>query len=144
MSEDFEEDFEEEGEGIDYFSIMKQASGVDLIEAMDRLMKNDKDGEKLQNWMMKHQMSLKEQYMRAIENENELALKISLHDFGINVYVIMNSNDVYLSGEKERTKVEQKPQSTKLQKELEERFTDENIASAIDELTGGEYTDDDN
>ena len=138
------DDFSDDDE-INYWEVLENADQSTLGVKMIEIMAKDKDGEMIQSFMVNHHDAILKQYVKALHNLNDKAIKMSFHEFGSRIFVIMTSNDKYLTGEKKRDKVELKPKSLKLQEELDDIYTDENITSAIEELgvfTKGEKEED--
>lgn len=125
--DDFNE--EESFEKIDYWKILDSLDKSEILQKLNKIVQKDPKGKQMSEWVKKHRRGIFESYMNGLKEGKHDAFLISLHDFGLFVYIATNTK-----GNEKKEKVELNPKSLKLQKELDELYTEENINKAIEDL----------
>ena len=124
-------DIPEDENEIDYWEILDKKDSKFVFESLKNIITKDPSTKKVTEWTRKHQKGLMKSYIEGLKSLREDAFMISMHEFGMFVYVAVNINKD--SPEIKKT-IEPKPQSTKLQSELEDIYTEDNINKAIKDL----------
>lgn len=130
------DDFEhnEDENATDYWAIIRGIDQASLLKNLALLMRSDPKGTKLQTWMDKNQQGLVTSFIKGVEEGLPESFRMSLHDFGLYVFVVLTFQMEEMEDFVEEEPVEIKPQSTKLQKELEQLYKEDNIQKEIDNM----------
>lgn len=121
---------ENDSEDYDYW---KELEGIEMFQLMSNvniLVREDPKNEQLKSWIEKHQEGILHSYIKGLKEFRKDAFHISLHDFGLFLFVAMKYKGGIIKGEKP----ELKPKSIKLQKELDEMYSKDNVNKAIKDL----------
>ena len=125
------DDIQEDENEIDYWEILDNSDKEFIFKSLKTMISKDPSAKKISSWTMKHQKGLMRSYIHGLQCLREEAFLMSMHEFGMFVYVAININE---DSHEIKKIVEPKPQSIKLQDELEELYTEDNINKAIDEM----------
>lgn len=115
---------------FDYWKVLENVDKLQLLLNLKNMHIEDPELKQLSEWIKDKQEGILKSYIKGIEELRSMAFNLSLHDFGLFLYIAMK----YKGGTGSSTKLELKPQSMQLQKELEDRFSQDNIENAIKEL----------
>jgi hypothetical protein len=117
----------------------KELEGLDRLELLEKVSKflNDPNKDQFTEWISERQEGILNSYIKGIKAGRQNAFNLSLHDFGVFLYISMRYKGGMIKGEKG----ELKPQTIKLQKELDQLYTPENIENELKRL--GVFTDED-
>ena len=142
MIEDFENNFQGGGQPqVNYWSLLEGIHVPTLKKNMTLTFGTKEGQEEFKEWLSKHAPAMFEQYINALQQNKPEAVITSLNDFGMYCFVSMK----YKMGKV--IKAEDKPiQTTETQKEVEDKFQEDNVSSAVDDLfneLGFEVGDDD-
>jgi len=122
-------DIPDDDKDIDYWKILDDSDKSFIIGTLNKIV--NKEINTITKWTTKHQKGLMKSYIKGLQELRKEAFFISMQEFGMFSYVAININE---DSPEVQNAVEPKPQSTQLQKELDDIYTNENINTAIEDL----------
>jgi len=129
-------------EELNYENVWNKLSDSNHMECLlylNKLLSKRGGMDRLNGFTDKHEDTLWEIYLRSVQEKREEIMFLSFKQFGMTCFVEyvlkpeVNLEDFY-ELEEEKQNVEPKPQSKKLQKELDNIYTKENIDSELEGL----------
>jgi hypothetical protein len=130
-------DLPDDGQNVNYWKLIENENRETIFQKILTSIRIDPAGKKMLQWLDTSRKGLMKSYIQGITDLREEALNISLHTFGLMVFVTLHVT--HPNNEIEEY-VGLKPQSIQLQNELDDMYNDDNIKNAIKEL--GIFTDD--
>jgi len=137
-------------EEINYESVwdkLEDSSQIEFLLFINKLLNSEGGYEKLTEFSEEYEEILFEIYIKSVKEKKDMIMNLGFRQFIMACYVsfilkpAMEKQEQTELEEEGRKSIEPKPQSTALQKELDELYTKSNLDDALNEL--GVFTKDD-